>query len=478
MFPRRVVLTRTNSSVTLQRQLRKFASRNLSPLAPGINKGMRYTAIAGVVATPCLWWLITTREDAPSLESPPTQHLSSEPGPSRDQVTRMISQGAYSFRVKGVPGVNRYDGTQLGSNPMCEDRFIHGKFPSPWNDSNQWMTWAVFDGHAGWQTADLLEKQLLPHVRHSLGQVKSALPGGSVPDEAIRRAITAAFVNLDDSIINTALATAQSKEPLQDKIKKLAPVYAGSCALLSLYDPVTRNLHVACTGDSRAVLGRKGANGKWEAIPLSVDQTGSNKEEIARLNKEHPGEENIVKNGRVLGMMVSRAFGDGRWKLPLDFQLDAVRKFYGIPPLTPTDDFRTPPYLTAEPVVTTTEIDSSRQTFLIMATDGLWDMLSSQQAVDLVGQWVDSRVPGDSNSKREAIYEPFDFGQFWKGVNWKFVKGRTTNQDDNAAVHLTRNCLGGNHFELIAGRLAFSPPFSRRVRDDITVQVAFFNSNI
>ncbi|KAF1733139.1 Protein phosphatase 2C [Beauveria bassiana] len=458
MFPRRVVLTRTYSSVTLQRQLRKFASKNLSPLAPGINKGLRYTAIAGVVATPCLWWLITTREDAPSLESPPTQHLSSEPGPSRDQVTRMISQGAYSFRVKSVPGVNRYDGTQLGSNPLCEDRFIHGKFPSPWNDSNQWMAWAVFDGHAG--------------------QVKSALPGGSVPDEAIRRAITAAFVNLDDSIINTALATAQSKEPLQDKIKKLAPVYAGSCALLSLYDPVTSNLHVACTGDSRAVLGRKGANGKWEAIPLSGDQTGSNKEEIARLNKEHPGEENIVKNGRVLGMMVSRAFGDGRWKLPLDFQLDAVRKFYGIPPLTPTDDFRTPPYLTAEPVVTTTEIDSSRQTFLIMATDGLWDMLSSQQAVDLVGQWVDSRVPGDSNSKREAIYEPFDFGQFWKGVNWKFVKGRTTNQDDNAAVHLTRNCLGGNHFELIAGRLAFSPPFSRRVRDDITVQVAFFNSNI
>ncbi|KAK8150198.1 hypothetical protein G3M48_003701 [Beauveria asiatica] len=362
MFPRRVVLTRTNSRLVLQTQLRKFASKNLSPLAPGINKGMRYTAIAGVVAT-------------------------------------------------------------------------------PWNDGNQWMTWAVFDGHAG--------------------QVKSALPGGSVPDEVIRHAITTAFVNLDDSIINTVLDTAQSKELLQDKIKKLAPVHAGSCALLSLYDPVTSNLHVACTGNSRAVLGQMWTNGKWEAIPLSVDQTGSNKEEIARLNKEHPGEENIIKNGRVLGMV-----------------LDAVRKFYGIPPLTPTDDFRTPPYLTAEPVVTTTEIDPSKQTFLIMATDGLWDMLSSQQAVDLVGQWVDSRVPGDSNSKREAIYEPFDFGQFWKGVNWKFVRSRTTNQDDNAAVHLTRNCLGGNHFELIAGRLAFSPPFSRRVRDDITVQVAFFNSNI
>jgi len=41
-------------------------------------------------------------------------------------------------------------------------------------------------------------------------------------------------------------------------------------------------------------------------------------------------------------------------------------------------------------------------------------------------------------------------------------------------VHLVRNSLGGNHHELIAGRLAFDAPFSRRLRDDITVQVVFF----
>lgn len=477
MWPRCVTQTHLTGRSISQTQLRKISFKNFSYSAPSISKGKGYTAIAGVVAAPCLWWLITTRDDAPSLESPPTQHLVIEPGPSRDQVTRIISQDAYSFRVKSVSGVDRYDGTQLGSNALCEDRFTRGKFPSPWNDGNQWMAWAVFDGHAGWQTADLLEKQLLPHVRHSLSQVKSALIGGSVPDEVVRHAITTAFVNLDDSIIKTAMDTAQSKEPLQDKIKKLAPAYAGSCALLSLYDPVTSNLHVACTGDSRAVLGQKGANGKWEAVPLSVDQTGDNKEEVARLSKEHPGEENIVKNGRVLGMMVSRAFGDGRWKWPLDFQLDSTRRFYGVPPLTPKDDFRTPPYLTAEPVVTTIKIDPSKPTFLIMATDGLWHTLSKQQAVDLVGRWVDSQAAGGNSSIPEATYEPFDFGQFWKGVSWKFVEGRTTNQDDNAAVHLMRNSLGGNHHELTAGRLAFSPPFSRRVRDDITVQVAFFNSN-
>lgn len=48
-------------------------------------------------------------------------------------------------------------------------------------------------------------------------------------------------------------------------------------------------------------------------------------------------------------------------------------------------------------------------------------------------------------------------------------------QDENVAVHLVRNSLGGNHHELLAGRLAFSSPFSRNLRDDITVQVIFFN---
>lgn len=109
-----------------------------------------------------------------------------------------------------------------------------------------------------------------------------------------------------------------------------------------------------------------------------------------------------------------------------------------------------------------------------MATDGMWDTVSSQQAVDLVGRWQELQAEEKTNNTAKPTYESFDFGHFWGGVNWKFVEERTTIQDDNAAVHLVRNSLGGNHHELIAGRLALSAPFSRRVRDDITVQVVFF----
>lgn len=73
-------------------------------------------------------------------------------------------------------------------------------FPSPWNDGNQWMSWALFDGHAGWQTADLLKKQLLPFLRHSLSHAKSAAGEESVSNEVVQHAIMKGFVNLDDSL--------------------------------------------------------------------------------------------------------------------------------------------------------------------------------------------------------------------------------------------------------------------------------------
>ncbi|KAJ5382676.1 hypothetical protein N7517_000587 [Penicillium concentricum] len=430
-----------------------------------------YIATAGLVSTPGLWWLTATKDDVPRLESPPAEHMAPEPGPSKEDVTHILSKEAYSFQVRDISGVKRYDGVQLASNSPCEDRFIHGKLSSPWNENDQWMSWAVFDGHSGWQTAELLTKQLLPFVRRRLSETQPP-SNEPVPNESVQRAIMKGFVDLDDSIIKTAEDTSNSKESFQDKVKKLTPAYAGSCALLSLYDPITSTLHVACTGDSRAVLGQKGSDGKWEAIPLSVDQTGSNEEETTRISKEHPGEENIAKNGRVLGLMVSRAFGDSLWKWPLDFQKEMKRKFNGPAPLTPRYDVRTPPYLTAEPVVTSTKIDPTKPSFLILATDGLWDYLSNKQGVDLVGNWD----RGEKKSEPEPTDRQFDYGRFWDDVDWKFVEERTTTQDDNAAVHLTRNSLGGNHHELIAGRLAFDPPFSRRVRDDITVQVVFFNA--
>ena len=109
------------------------------------------------------------------------------------------------------------------------------------------------------------------------------------------------FTRLDDEIVHESVEKVLKANSKLVAAELLAPALSGSCALLSFYDSSSKLLHVACTGDSRAVLGRRGDSGKWVATPLSVDQTGSNPEEEARMRKAHPGEDNVIRNGRVLG---------------------------------------------------------------------------------------------------------------------------------------------------------------------------------
>lgn len=122
---------------------------------------------------------------------------------------------------------------------------------------------------------------------------KSALtnPSLTIPSpESIDAAIKKGFVRLDHEIVHESVEKVLKANTKRVAAELLAPALSGSCALLSFYDSRSKLFRVACTGDSRAVLGRRGANGKWTATPLSVDQTGGTAEEMARLRKEHPGE--------------------------------------------------------------------------------------------------------------------------------------------------------------------------------------------
>ncbi|RAH47530.1 PP2C family serine/threonine-protein phosphatase [Aspergillus brunneoviolaceus CBS 621.78] len=320
-------LGRAARNPVFRQQTKKFHYAKRSPATQ-----LRYLTATGLAATSGLYWWWSSsanRDGVPLPDEAPAQNLFAQPSFSHDEVTRILSKDSYSFSVRDVPGIDRHDGAQLASNSPCEDRLTYAKFSSSWHsDKKPWMAWAVFDGHAGWQTAELLKNQLVPSVRHSLSQV-TPIPdvNQSVAGEyTVPCAISNAFVDLDDAIFKTALEASQSNEPLHQRVRDLLPAFAGSCALLSIFDPDTSVLHVVCTGDSRAVLGRQQPDGRWETIPLSIDQTGSNEEEIARIYSEHPGEEDIVQGGRVLGLMASRAFGivggNGPWSSSRKFAND------------------------------------------------------------------------------------------------------------------------------------------------------------
>jgi pyruvate dehydrogenase phosphatase len=280
----------------------------------------------------------------------------------------------------------------------------------------------------------------------------------------------------------------------------LAPALSGSCALLSFYDSRTSLLRVACTGDSRAVLGRRAPSGKWTATPLSVDQTGGNPDEEARLRAQHPGEPYVVYRGRVLGgLEPTRAFGDASYKWTRETAEELRRHYFA---RHPNNYLKTPPYVTAEPVITTTKIEPEKGDFLVMATDGLWEMLTNEEVVGLVGKWLESQpvsaatssTPSHFNAVWTRIFGSGDRGGLpveappaaknadgqktpFRGVRqWSGEADGFVVQDRNAATHLVRNALGGKNQEQVSALLTLPAPISRRYRDDLTVQVIFFGT--
>ncbi|KAJ3478046.1 hypothetical protein NLG97_g8681 [Lecanicillium saksenae] len=408
---------------------------------------------------------------------------------SPSHIAELLSQDACSIFLNSS-GVTRVDSAQLPSNTPCEDRFNRAQ-PLPLWDGDTWTAATVFDGHGGWQTADHLEKNLLAAVQGSLNKLSPESRG----DDSIRQAIAEAFAELDDSIINNyaRFCGKDNREiRLAEKVRCMEVAMSGSCALLLLYNTTTRTLYTACTGDSRAVVSQQMPDGSWPADALSEDQKGTNESEIARIRREHPNENEITKDGKVLGMAVTRAFGDFAYKERYETQLELGQRFATSRPYE-NHVIPTPPYLTAKPVVTVRKLRDESPAIIIMASDGLWDMCENYEAVDLVVRWLEAQpqqvlqelrtewtmtpetVWWKKNPQPEAENtRGWDFLTRWHQFDVRFLPHRTVVKDlDNAAVHLMRNALGGNHEELLTGRLAYGSPYARYVRDDITVQVLF-----
>ncbi|KAG9807782.1 protein serine/threonine phosphatase 2C, partial [Aureobasidium melanogenum] len=241
-----------------------------------------------------------------------------------EQATQKLRTNQESYLVGRGSGVVRYDVVQIPSNDPIEDdhaeKIIHvPESVSGQAEGSDWMFWGVFDGHAGWTTSAKLRQTLISYVARELNTTYTAATANSSlrppPPDAVDAAIKKGFTLLDHEITHESVKKVQTAKSRSLAAELLAPALSGSCALLSFYDSRTKELRVACTGDSRAVLGRRGASGKWTATALSVDQTGGTESENARLRKEHPNEPYVTHNGRILGgLEPSRAFGDAVYK--------------------------------------------------------------------------------------------------------------------------------------------------------------------
>ena len=376
--------------------------------------------------------------------------------------------------------VKSFDVNFLASNSPIEDRFVAGI-----SDGLGAAMFSVIDGHKGYQCAQHLQKHLLQYVSTALwNEAKLAsksdlkvlmdmdslaslddllstdyskkdwfeTQASSVSTSAIEKCLNQSFVSLDNDISNAGLADVkmvlQGHSFTADMKERVMRAINGACVTMSLVR--NSDLFVANTGDCRVVVGQKVGN-MWRATPLSVDQNANHPDEVRRIKNAHPGEENtVIMDNRVLGnLMPFRTFGD------VDFKWEEkYLKPIGIP-LTPF--YRSPPYITAEPVVTHHQLKNEDK-FMIIASDGLWERITNEEAVNVVAESFK-----DPNSKF------FNFSSMFGS------KGEEYCCSQNAATNLLWQALGGTD-ERVTELLNISPTWSRMYRDDITIIVVFFNS--
>lgn len=445
----------------------------------------------------------TKDSESPSI-APSSPAASSSPSKqplllNDDQINNKLRELEQSYTIHRSDGILRYDIAQLPSNCPIEDDHAEDMVLVPILQNNNiktltdWVFFGIYDGHGGWTTSAKLRERLIPSVINELTSIFKPVSDDDalryVPNSAtIDQAIKNGFLKLDHEIVNGNIERLLRDNSKTRAAELLMPALLGLCALLLFYDTNSRLLKVALTGDSRALLGSFRDN-KWTVRQLSVDQTGSSPSEVARIISEHPNEPAVIRNGRVLGSLEpTRAFGDCRYKLPATTQERIYQQFFGrrLP-----NNLQLPPYVTAEPVVTSTKISPENNDFMVMASDGLYEMLTNEEIAALVVKWMEKEKmvkPQTSfwnafrllDNKLGTVVDCTPELSSKQPIRRRHGQGLAhfMLEDKNVLTHLLRNALAlGGSREEISMLLSIPNPVSRRYRDDLSVTVVFFGEN-
>ncbi|KAF3645449.1 putative protein phosphatase 2C 28 [Capsicum annuum] len=230
------------------------------------------------------------------------------------------------------------------------------------NDSGPYGTFVgIYDGHGGPETSRFINEHLFQHLKRFTSEQQS------MSAEVIRKAFQATEEGF--------LSVVTRQWPIRPQIAAV-----GSCCLVGVISSGT--LYIANLGDSRAVLGRLvKATGEILAIQLSAEHNASIESVRQEMQSLHPDDSQIVvlKHNvwRVKGLIqISRSIGDVYLK----------KAEFNREPLYAKFRLREPflrPILSSDPAILVHPVQPQDQ-FIIFASDGLWEHLSNQEAVDIV----------------------------------------------------------------------------------------------
>ena len=224
---------------------------------------------------------------------------------------------------------------------------------------SSYIYFGVCDGHGvvGHEVSDFIKNNLPKELSKSLTN-KDILTDDIKSKKKIFNIIDDVFITVNDKLT------------YNDSINSL---YSGTTCVSVIYTPI--KLICANIGDSRAVLGRYDKNTKkWVSINLSRDHKPTEKDEAKRiLNRggrikpftdevtgEEYGPQRIwIKKEEVPGLAMTRSFGD------------RVAASVGCICLPETKDFNF-------------EEDDK---FLILASDGIWEFIKSEECINIIGKY-------------------------------------------------------------------------------------------
>lgn len=289
-------------------------------------------------------------------------------GPSTDRYVRAGSDnsghqdGLLWYKDLGQHVNGEFSMAVVQANQLLEDQCQVESGPLSFLDTGPCGTFVgVYDGHGGPETSRYINDHLFKHVK------RYATEQQSMSADVIRKA----FQATEDGFFS--LVTKQW--PIKPQIAAV-----GSCCLVGIVCNGT--LYVANVGDSRVVLGKLvNATKEVLAVQLSAEHNASIESVRKELHSMHPDDPQIVvlKHNvwRVKGIIqISRSIGDVYLK----------KAEYNKEPLIAKFRLRDPikrPILSSEPSITIHSL-LPEDLFLIFASDGLWEHLTNQEAVDLV----------------------------------------------------------------------------------------------
>ncbi|KAL0917665.1 hypothetical protein M5K25_012744 [Dendrobium thyrsiflorum] len=214
--------------------------------------------------------------------------------------------------------------SRRGARHRMEDGYV--AITNIHEDSKQAL-FGVLDGHGGRACVDFVSQMLGNNIINALEEVKEDKEEGK-----LESAIKAAYLATDSEFLSQGVSS-------------------GTCVATILIKD--GKLHVSNAGDCRVVISKKGV-----AYALTSDHRPEREDERIRI--ENLGGYVSCYNGvwRVQdSLAISRAIGDANMKK----------------------------WIISEPETRMIQLTKDSE-FLIMASDGLWDKVSNQEAVDVVRQ--------------------------------------------------------------------------------------------